>query len=589
MSIQSLTTGRKSRFVIHLLLVLFLLTGQFGLHTQPARADILQTVGDFLSLGANTIRELQEAIQLASGEVREILEVLEDSLAGLLDEISEAYQDNLNVTIDSLDAATRSKILELETVLGRVNDQLQEDIELISDEAKEVINEASLQVRRLSNEIREDLQDVIIVGGETAVFVLDRAASNIIVIVSIIMLGIGLIIFVWLLFTRKISGIKLLTALALVFMLAYVAVFVSLIFVPNVRVFVMTSTGIGLRQQLDKTLSTPRILALVPDTINVGDTQEIEVWGSQLRPEGEAPTASINQQMVSVNAASDDLLVLNVSEITGPSISTNLNLTYADGTELTEVVRLFQPTPVPDPPDLVITGFTLNPRSPVARNNTRAVITVRNSGGTAARDFVVRWRPTPSDTNGLTTRIASLEPGQSQQVVHDFSYRNEGSFQTVVAVDVFNNVSESNEGNNNQSKNITVQPAPIQRARVSVNFTSVTVHDDAEVGSGEMRLDFNVNGQRERFPNSGTQSTNSGRSHTINRTITVTLERGQNLTVFVNGTEEDGGFTGGDDDMGSVSRTFNTASNWGSGTHSDRSTCPDGCYTIFYTITVTPL
>ncbi len=589
MAIHYYLTGRAPRLLVHALLVLVLITGQFGLQPSPAEAQLLQTIGDFLSLGANTVRELQEAIQLASGEVQEVLEALEDSLAGMLDEISETYQDNLNVTIDSLDAATRSKILELETVLGRVNDQLQEDIELISDEAKEVINEASLQVRRLSDELRQDLQDVIIVGGETVVFVLDRAASNIIVIVSIIMLGIGLLIFVWLLFTRKISGIKLLTALALIFMLAYVAVFASLIFVPNVRVFVMTSTGIGLRQQLDKTISAPRILAIVPDTINVGETQEIEVWGSQLRPEDETPTARIANQNVPVNAASDDLLVLNVSGVTGNTISTNLNLTYADGTELTEVVRLFKPTPVPDPADLVITGFTLNPRSPIATNNTRTVITVRNHGGTTARNFVVRWRPTPSNTSGLTTRIASLDPGQSQQIVFDFAYRDAGSFQTVAAVDIFNNVSEINEGNNNSSKNITVRPAPVQRARVSVNFTRVTVHDDAENGAGEMRLEFNVNGRTARFPNSGTQSTNSGRSHAINKTLTVTLEEGQNLTVFVNGTEEDGGFTGGDDDMGSVNKTFNTASNWGSGSHSDRSTCPDGCYTIHYTITVTPL
>lgn len=277
------------RILIHALLVVLLLFGQAGV--QPAQAGILQTIGDFLSLGANTVRELQDAIRIAGGEVRATLETLEQTLSALLDEISETYQDNLNVTIDSLDAATRSKLLELETVMGRVNEKIQEDIQLISDEAKEVINEASLQIRRLSNELREDLQDVIIVGGETAVFVLDRAASNIIVIVAIIMLGIGLLIFVWLLFTRRLSATGILAVLTLLFMFAYVAVFASLIFIPNVRVFVMTSTGIGLRQQLDKTINAPRILALVPDTIHIGETTELEIWGSQLRPTGEPPAA----------------------------------------------------------------------------------------------------------------------------------------------------------------------------------------------------------------------------------------------------------------------------------------------------------
>jgi len=36
----------------------------------PCRAGLLQNIGDFLSLGANTVRELQTAIEMAGGEVR---------------------------------------------------------------------------------------------------------------------------------------------------------------------------------------------------------------------------------------------------------------------------------------------------------------------------------------------------------------------------------------------------------------------------------------------------------------------------------------------------------------------------------------
>lgn len=48
----------------------------------PAGADTgpLQNVGDLISLGANTIRELQEAIKVAGVEVRETLVTLSNEI-----------------------------------------------------------------------------------------------------------------------------------------------------------------------------------------------------------------------------------------------------------------------------------------------------------------------------------------------------------------------------------------------------------------------------------------------------------------------------------------------------------------------------
>ena len=43
------------------------------------------------------------------------------------------------------------------------------------------------------------------------------------------------------------------------------------------------------------------------------------------------------------------------------------------------------------------------------------------------------------------------------------------------------------------------------------------------------------------------------------------------------------------DPMGTISKSFDINQNWGSGAHDDRSTCPDGCYTLHYTIDATPL
>ena len=64
--------------------------------------------------------------------------------------MSQTYQDNLNITINSLDAATRNKLLELQGLIDQVNQTLQQDIALVSQAAKDVIRQASLEVRRAS-------------------------------------------------------------------------------------------------------------------------------------------------------------------------------------------------------------------------------------------------------------------------------------------------------------------------------------------------------------------------------------------------------------------------------------------------------
>jgi hypothetical protein len=134
---------------------------------------------------------------------------------------------------------------------------------------------------------------------------------------------------------------------------------------------------------------------------------------------------------------------------------------------------------------------------------------------------------------------------------------------------------------------VAVAEQPPRQARVTVQFTGVTVHDDADPwpkGSGEVWLTFDVNGSTGRFPNSGTTDIDSGSTKSFTRTFIVTIAEGENLNVFVNGKEDDD--DSDDDQMGTVSKTFTTGQNWGSGTHNDKSTCPDGCYTIHYTVSV---
>jgi hypothetical protein len=158
-------------------------------------------------------------------------------------------------------------------------------------------------------------------------------------------------------------------------------------------------------------------------------------------------------------------------------------------------------------------------------------------------------------------------------------------------VDGDNTVTESNESNNSQRASITVRAKPPRRAHISVLFESITIYNDADPAAcGELWLDIKVSGTTDRWPGSGTKHICDGSTYDIMRRVHAELTEGQAFTIYVNGTDKDApGFPLYDenDAMGFVSKSYQSSDTapWGNGTHDERSNCPDGCYTIHYSIT----
>jgi outer membrane protein assembly factor BamA len=126
--------------------------------------------------------------------------------------------------------------------------------------------------------------------------------------------------------------------------------------------------------------------------------------------------------------------------------------------------------------------------------------------------------------------------------------------------------------------------------QITVTFTQAYIHNDGDDwtrGMGEIWFNFNVNGQTGRWPASGTRDLDGGHAYAINLTLVVVIPENGTLSIFVKGTEDDS--PDSNDDMGTVSQEYFSDSNWGQGAHSTRSTCPDGCYTMYYAISVTEL
>jgi len=605
---------RASMIFVHVCLVTVLFFGQAfpvlaTTSVSPASVDVL-TIAGLILLLSETRGLIEGTIDEVSGEIETVLEELDETLSGLIEALSQTYQDNLNITVSSLDALTSNKLLEIDRLARQANKYLQEDIALLETKYREALYETSEQIQLITVELEHRLKNVIIVGGETAAYVLDKATCNTILVAALVFLGIGLLLFVWLLFSKRLPG-GLARILVLTFMATYIALFGMLGLIPPVRTYAMAFTGIGLEQRLEK-FNQPEIVYLVPHTITLGETEELRVIGIMLRPQDKIPEATIADEPVPVKAASDQEVVIDVADLIAPEGSTELVLKYDEDIKAVKVTQLIAPEPELGPPDLRIAFFKIKPTSPVVGDNATALIVVENKGGTPAENFEVLWRtgnPGPvENSKDLSRTIERLEPRQTQTIAINHFYSRAGTFDTVAEVDPTGTLTEKDETNNSQVKRITVRPAPPRKAEVVVTFDKIKVHQRGDctwLDEGELWLDFKINGEKGRWPKEGMQSVWDNETYTINKKFKVTLEETDKLTIRVDGTESDSHLpesVTADDDMGSVSKTYDYQPNsaepeWGEGYYSEDSTliddccptmtCPYSYYTIYYKIEVT--
>ena len=85
--------------------------------------------------------------------------------------------------------------------------------------------------------------------------------------------------------------------------------------------------------------------------------------------------------------------------------------------------------------DLAITSITFNPDPAVSTVPMTATVHVVNNGNTAAPAFRVSWKPGPLFAPLQSQQINSLAAGASTDVVFNYTYPRDGSFDTTATVD----------------------------------------------------------------------------------------------------------------------------------------------------------
>jgi probable HAF family extracellular repeat protein len=115
-------------------------------------------------------------------------------------------------------------------------------------------------------------------------------------------------------------------------------------------------------------------------------------------------------------------------------------------------------------PDLIVSKIATSPSSPVIGQSVKVTVTAKNMGGSDASGFQVdiykdRASAPPTGLAGdASCSIGSLAAGAVATCVQTISYAASGTYTIWAQVDTNQQVSETNETNNTNSRSITVNP-----------------------------------------------------------------------------------------------------------------------------------
>ena len=109
--------------------------------------------------------------------------------------------------------------------------------------------------------------------------------------------------------------------------------------------------------------------------------------------------------------------------------------------------------------ELVINSITFNPSEPTKDNDVIVEVKIENKGDASASAFLVEWWANVRDdpAPAKTWNVSSLSAKSTKVLSYTYSYGSKDTFDTKAYVDSVNSITESDEGNNQLTKSVTVK------------------------------------------------------------------------------------------------------------------------------------
>lgn len=214
---------------------------------------------------------------------------------------------------------------------------------------------------------------------------------------------------------------------------------------------------------------------------NAGTCQVVEPFVVQWKLDMLSPTGPSQQVPGGLATGASTTVNLTYAFPSAGNFQTQVRIDTTNAVKETNEVNNLQIAPVSvlaATVDLVITGFTVDPASPVpgtypnvvSGRVAHAVITIKNNGNSAAGSFKVDWR---TDLLGTTfsRQIDSLGAGGTTTVEFDYTYGWPWTYNSVATVDSTNRVTETNEFNNTATEQVLVDPPLSDLLITNVSFS----------------------------------------------------------------------------------------------------------------------
>lgn len=435
----------------------------------------LVTVGAIV-VGAKLIIDqlsgaINKAIEKGADEVKVLLEEVKADVESLIGDIEKTYQNNLDITLDNLDAFTRGQVERLRSLFNEINSTILGDIDYLDNKLKEQIRNLIENLLSVVKSLESMLNRTIIRAGKTIVYVFNQVLYRIVYvllpIIAVILIGVALIVYPFVFKGGLPGGVG--GFFVILLMLALFSISVALL-IPKSRLWFIRRTGLLAEEKWENFDDRPAIMGITPQIFQYTVISELKIWGVNLLKGDNVPSvriAGIEAKVKLDPAPTYETLVLDVSEgsfkFDQDSATYKVVLYY--GVEEGPSGEIEIQAPSKPLPDLVISSFQINPIKPRRKSNVTATIKVTNQGQARADgEFAVEWWPLKGNFAGKrTTTISGLNPGEERTVSWaDYAYAVAGEFETEAKVNPDNRTKESNLNNNTKSHDpkITVLELP---------------------------------------------------------------------------------------------------------------------------------
>ncbi|MEZ4670311.1 MAG: CARDB domain-containing protein [Anaerolineae bacterium] len=423
------------RLIINMVVIVSLLSTQFlrpfnltVVHAEKEQKFIgaLITVGALLIAGKLAKDGIDDSISKVNDDVAARMRQAREEIEKLINLIEEKYQDNLELTLNSLDEFAAGQFARAYDLIMDINQEIQRTVGVVEDATVRVIEKAGAELRVTVDYITEKVEQIVIVAAESGVWVIDNVWETIISVLALIFL-IGVILIAYtqvgaIMRTEKLPSPRRLgiyTAISVVLLIVGLTLLLS----KPARSYIMSRSVSALQTRLAMNVN-PDIFSVIPYTLTKGQQDtELKIIGDNLP--NETPTVTVGNVTVPVKIFQKQLVVVTLSgnalQLSGVQ---EVKLTYPSLKQpLADYVEYIE-----QGPDLIVESVTATPSRPTAGDTFKVKVVVTNQGSQVTAYTVEMNYGLPNVPSSQQNVTQTLAQGASAEFTFSGTYTTPGDF-----------------------------------------------------------------------------------------------------------------------------------------------------------------